>query len=141
MPAIAMNGTETLALIREAVPLLRSSAGELPEPPASFASDPGLVENLPPWIARFGLLLAHSATWLYCESRPVDAIDATGQVLLRLPAGRYLVDAFDLRSGRCVSRESASGGPMVAGLPFCNGPVLLAIRKIADQHPDPERGF
>jgi hypothetical protein len=129
-PPIAMDDAETLARIQSAVESLRSAAGDVAGPSGSSVSVPGFAEKLPAWVSRFGLLWDHSRAWLFCEPHTGAENDATGQVLLRFPSGRYLVDAFDLGSGCCVSRESASGGPLVAGLPFSGSPVILAIRKM-----------
>ena len=124
---IAMDSAETLARVREVLQSLGLLEDSLSE---NMAPDPDAVGKLPSWVARFGLARAHSSAWLFCETRPDVAADVTGQVVLHFPAGRYLVDAFDVSSASCVSRESASGAPLVLGLPFSRSAILLSIRHL-----------
>jgi hypothetical protein len=98
--------------------------------PAKFVSaDRALIRQAPAWVARAALVKSARAWWLWCEPRRGRARD--GQVVIDLPAGRYIVEALDTRSQAWVSCEAATGAPLTAGLPFTGRPVLVAIRKVA----------
>jgi hypothetical protein len=50
------------------------------------------------------------------------------QAVLDLPAGRYIVDIFDVASDhRLISRETAAASPLVIGLPCRGVPLLVRI--------------
>ncbi len=51
-------------------------------------------------------------------------------MVIDVPAGRYLVETLDAAASTWISRESAEGGPLVAGLPFTGNPVMVWIRLI-----------
>jgi hypothetical protein len=89
-----------------------------------------LVEKLPGWVARYGALIEERKTWVYCEPHPGAESGLAGQILLRMPDGRSFVDCFDAASATCIARESAGSTPLVVGLPFTGGPILLWIRPI-----------
>jgi hypothetical protein len=87
-----------------------------------------LVRSLPRWVKRFGLLAGAGRYCLWCEPRSATDETFPGQMILDLPRGRYLVDCLDTRTSKWVSRESAEGGPLVAGLPYIGNPILTWIR-------------
>lgn len=86
--------------------------------------------TLPDWVGRFGMAAAREGFFLWCEPRPDAGETFPSQVILDLPPGRYLVDILDVSSGRWISRESAAGGPLVAGLPWPGGPALVLVRPV-----------
>jgi hypothetical protein len=49
---------------------------------------------------------------------------------LDVPPGRYMVEILDAATLNWVSRESAEGALLVAGLPYTGNPVLAWIRNI-----------
>ncbi len=106
---------------------LAALGADLPVSSVLTASD--AVESLPDWVARFGLLSHGTRAWFYCE--PVSGVlpQPAGQVAMRIPAGRLMIDTFDMNSRECIARESAPGGPLVAGLAFTGNPILLIIRQ------------
>jgi hypothetical protein len=114
----------TCRLVRE----LRSGGVSLSEPSENAVLCADFVVALPGWVARFGPLSDGKQFWLYCEPGGNPDPAPAGQVLFRLPPGRYMIDTFDLGSGDCVSRESAVASPLVAGLTFTGHPVLLWLR-------------
>lgn len=98
--------------------------------PAKFtAADPAIVRQAPAWVGRAALVRSARAWWLWCEPRRARARD--GQCVLDLPAGRYIIEALDTRSHTWVSCEAGAGAPLAAGIPFTGRPVLVAIRKVA----------
>jgi hypothetical protein len=113
------------------------------------AGDPGAVATLPTWVAQVGFVEAAADRWLYAarvvgespdasshgatEGAPAGAaVFAAGQFVLRAPVGRYMLDTLDVGTGRWIARESAAGGPIIAGL-FCPGnAIFVRIRRVAD---------
>jgi hypothetical protein len=91
-------------------------------------ASPDLIRSLPDWVGRFGILKAPDVLVLWCEARAGEGETFPSQVILDLPPGRYFVDALDVRSRQWISRESAAGGPLVAGLPFTGSPILAWIK-------------
>jgi len=87
-----------------------------------------LVRSLPPWVKRFGLLAGAGHYCLWCEPRSAPGRTFPSQMILDIPRGRYLVDALDTGASTWVSRESAEGGPLVAGLTYLRNPLLVWIR-------------
>jgi len=87
-----------------------------------------LVRSLPAWVERFGLLSGRGHYFLWCAPRAAPEGTFPSQMILDLPRGRYLVDSLDISARTWVSRESAEGGPLVAGLPFSGNPILAWIR-------------
>lgn len=126
--ALLMGLDETFALVSQTARSLQSEGVPLPSPSSSAAPGAGLVEKLPAWVARIGLLIDGKDTWLYCEPHPGMEPSTLGQILVHIAAGRYLVDTFDAASHTCIARESAPGGPLVVGLAFVGRPILLWIR-------------
>jgi len=123
-----MGIEETLCLTRRLVRGLRSSGVLLSEPSEHAGLCTDFVGELPGWVARFGPLSDGKQFWIYCEQGGDPDPAPAGQVLFRLPPGRYMIDTFDLDSRECVSRESVVASPLVAGLTFTGHPVLLWIR-------------
>jgi len=114
--------------VRSKVGAALASAGEV-VPPASLAAAPAdLVRSLPGWVGAFGLLEAEGTIYLWCEPRLGAGESFPSQLILDVPGGRYFVDALDAGSGDRISRESAAGGPLVAGIPAGGGPILVSIR-------------
>ena len=92
--------------------------------------DARIVEKLPAWVTRFRLLREKNDLWLYCEPGPSIDESLNSQFVLRVPAGRYLIDTFDAHSYACIARESAAGGPLVGALSPVGIPLLLRIRLV-----------
>jgi len=92
---------------------------------------PSLVRSLPAWVARFGLVAEARQYVLLCEPRSGSADIFPSQAILDLLPGRYMVETLDSGTLRWVSRESAEGGPLVAGLCFTGHPILVWIRSLS----------
>jgi len=116
--------------IRQLIETLKREGVEMAEVSSAASTDAGLVEKLPPWVARYGVLIDGGNAWVYCEPRFGTRSGQPGQILLRLAFERCLIDSFDAASGACIARESAAGTPLVAGLAFTGRPLLLWIRPI-----------
>jgi hypothetical protein len=107
------------------------AAGDPAVIPGTFKEgDPAVVRRWPPWVARAGVLRSRGAWWLWCKPRK-GTRPGIGQFVMDLPAGRYMIDVMDTRTHGWFSRESAVGGPLVAGLPPAGCPVLVRIRRVA----------
>jgi hypothetical protein len=103
-------------------------------PPEGLDSE-GPVRSVPGWVARLHVLPAGPREWwLLCEPAPGRADLASGQFVFAAAAGRYMVDTHDPATGDCVARESAEGGPIVAGL-ACTGPAVLVHIYPVGSHP------
>lgn len=87
-----------------------------------------LIRSLPAWVTRFGLLAAGGQYCLWCEPRREPYQTFPSQMVIEIPRGRYMVDILDTAARTWVSRESAEGGPLVAGLPCTGNPLLAWIR-------------
>ena len=123
-----MEREETLLLTRRFVRELRSTGAFLPEPSKDAILCAGLVGALPGWVARFGPLSDGKNIWLCCDPRVDPESAPSGQFLLKLPPGRYIIDTFDLSSHNCICRESAAAAPLVAGMAYTGHRILLWIR-------------
>jgi len=86
------------------------------------------IRNLPSWIIRCGYLEGpdERCLWLVPKEKPDEVFP--GQFVLDVPPGRYYVEVFDPRACAWISRESAEGGPLVAGIPFARGPLFVRVR-------------
>jgi len=125
-----LTAEETRSRIRAAV-----ARPYAPEAKVSFLdvermkrARPSLVRSLPPWVGRFGLLAGSGFYCLWCEPDSSPAETFPGQMVLDIPSGRYMVEILDSATALWVSRESAAGGPLVAGLPYTGSSVLVRIR-------------
>jgi len=82
----------------------------------------------PAWVGRLGVLGCDEGLFIWAETS-ADRGDAfPSQLVAALPAGRYMVDTLDAETGEWISRESAEGGPLVAGLAGAGHAVLVWIR-------------
>ncbi len=114
---------------RSILAALSKAEAPFPVDETRFAAAPAkLIRRLPAWIGRYGWVESEGAYFLWCE--PVEATEKPfpSQMVLDLKAGRYFVDALDFEAGAWIYRESCAGGPLVAGLPFTGGPVLVLVR-------------
>ncbi len=88
----------------------------------------GLIRSLPAWVGRFGFLTGPNEFGLWCEPLPAPEEIFPSQLIVDVPPGRYMIEILDAVTSHWVSRESAEGGPLVAGLPCTGNPVLVWIR-------------
>jgi hypothetical protein len=128
----ALSADKTRSLIRAAL----AKAGRLPE------HDPGndlgafkrgrasQVGSLPPWVGRFGILAGSDQCCLWCDPRSAPGEIFPSQMVIDVPCGRYLVETLDSVTSTWISRESAEGGPLVAGLSYTGNPVMVWIRLV-----------
>jgi hypothetical protein len=89
-----------------------------------------IVRRWPPWVARAAVLKSRSTWWLWCEPRRGPR--GAGQFVMDVPDGRYFVDVMDTRTHAWCSRESAAGGPLVAGLPATGGALIARVTRVAE---------
>lgn len=97
-----------------------------------------LVSHWPAWVTRAGALIGNGVYCLWCQPHPDPHETFPSQLILNVPAGRYMVDVLDVSRAAWTSRESASGNPLVAGLPYTSGTLLVWIRTVELVAP-PER--
>jgi hypothetical protein len=102
---------------------------------AVTSASPPLVRSVPPWVARMGEFDAGGRRCVWFEPRPSPAETLPSQIVIDLPTGRYMVDTLDVRASTWCARESAAGGPLVAGLSYVGGPVLLVVTRTGDAAP------
>jgi len=121
IPAAEIRRLVAEALAASAVPSAFDPSG-LENAPS------GLLRSLPSWVGRSGLLGRRDEFVLWCSPRPNSREPESGQFILGVPSGRYFVEVFDPVASAWISRESAAGGPLVAGLPFTGGPVFARVR-------------
>jgi hypothetical protein len=89
-----------------------------------------LVSHWPAWVIRAGALVGNGVYCLWCQPHPDPRETFPSQLILNVPAGRYMVDVLDVSRAAWASRESASGNPLVAGLPYTAGTLLVWIRMV-----------
>ena len=89
-----------------------------------------LVSHWPAWVTRAGALIGKGVYCLWCQPHPDPRETFPSQLILNVPAGRYTVDVLDVSRAAWTSRESASGNPLVAGLPYTAGTLLVWIRLV-----------
>ena len=123
-----LSAGRTLSLIRSALTPETKPAGLDPE--ALSGGHDLLVRSLPTWVERFGLLAGAGRYCLWCRPRPAPTGAFPSQMVLDIPPGRFLVDVLDAATRTWISRESAEGGPLVAGLPYTGNAVMAWIRPI-----------
>ena len=100
--------------------------------PSDEAGDDSLVRSVPDWVARVRVLpVGRREWWLLCERRPGRRRPASGQFVFAAGRGRYMLDTHDPVTGACIARESAEGGPVVAGLTCPGRSVLVHICGVA----------
>ena len=87
-----------------------------------------MVRSLPAWVKRFGFLAGAGQYCLWCEPRRAPDYTFPSQMVLDIPRGRYLIDILDTETQTWVSRESAEGGPLVAGLTYTGNELLVWTR-------------
>lgn len=97
----------------------------------------GLVGSHPFRVAAVGVARIKGGLALYFRARPHDGLDPSTvpagderQIVLNLPAGRYLVQLYDA-TGETIGLESAPGDPLVCGFPATAGDLVFAIRKVS----------
>jgi len=88
----------------------------------------GLVRSLPAWVGRFGFLAGPKEFGLWCEPLPGPGEAFPSQLVIDVPPGRYMIEILDAETSTWASRESAEGGPLVAGLPCTGNSVFVWIR-------------
>ncbi len=100
--------------------------------PSKEPAADGLVRSAPSWAARLHVLpIGPREWWLLWEPRSERGRPVSGQFVFAAGPGRYMLDTHDPVTGACIAKESAEGGPIVAGL-ACPGPaVLVHIRRLA----------
>ena len=87
-----------------------------------------LVSHWPAWVTRAGALIGSGVYCLWCQPHPDPRETFPSQLILNVPAGRYLVDVLDVGRAAWTSRETATGNPLVTGLPYTAGTLLVWIR-------------
>ncbi len=104
----------------------------LASPPAAAGGEVGLVRQVPDWVGRHAVLAAEAdETWLWFERRGAARRPFSGQVVLAIPPGRYFVEVFDGADGKHLSTETAAASPLVAGLTYADGGVLVRVRRVS----------
>ena len=132
---MARKGTHPVEAITAAGHLVAhlAAAREIGDPgtiPRAFREvDFDTVRLWPAWVVRAAVLKSRGTWWLWCEPRARTRPGA-GQIVINLPAGRYLLDVMDARTHAWFSRESAAGPLLVAGLASRGGPVIARIRRV-----------
>lgn len=132
VPCPRISGKETRSLILDTVEKARLSAPHSTSLEArGWTSGRGsVVRRLPAWVGRFGLMAGPHQYGLWCEPLPAPGDTFPSQMSLDVPPGRYMVEILDAATLNWVSRESAEGALLVAGLPYTGNPVLAWIRNI-----------
>jgi hypothetical protein len=117
--------------LRELARSARRRAGFDPALPAAHPEPAWPVKTMPSWVGRVVVLSDDPADcWLWCEARAEPTEAFPSQFVLDVPPGRYFVDTYDATTSSAVARESAEGGPLVAGLCCLPGPVLVNVRRV-----------
>jgi len=89
----------------------------------------GSIRFLPGWVERCRMLIEEDGTWLLVEPGTQVEKPIPEQFVIDLPAERYMVEIFDVANRKWISRESAAGGPLVAGLPYTGNTLAIRIRE------------
>jgi len=130
MKARPLSVGETRSRIRAAM----ERAGRTAPLPASLEPGgwkrgrAGLIRSLPAWVGRFGFLTGLNEFGLWCEPLPAPGETFPSQLVIDVPPGRCMIEILDAETSTWVSRESAEGGPLVAGFPCTGNPVFVWIR-------------
>lgn len=89
-----------------------------------------LLEQVPDWAAE-AVVVREGANYLVVVTRDArHAAPTGGQFVFAVPAGRYMVETLDIDTATWVSRESAAGGPLVAGLVCPGSSIIVRIRPV-----------
>ena len=99
-----------------------------PDPDKMKRARSSLIRSLPAWVGRFGLLAGPRSYCLWCEPIRSPRETFPSQMIFDVPPGRFMIEILDSGTLRWMSRESAEGGPLVAGLPYPGNPLLVWIR-------------
>jgi hypothetical protein len=91
-------------------------------------ADAAAMRSLPRRVVSVGLAADGEGYWLWLEPAPGAPPESPGQFVLDVPAGRYVVEVFDSEAHCWFSRESAAGGPLVAGVPCRPAALVVRIR-------------
>lgn len=91
-------------------------------------ADAATLRSLPRRVASAGLAADADGYWLWLEPDPETPLESPGQFVLDVSAGRYVVEVFDTEALSWFSRESAAGGPLVAGTPIRGAALVVRIR-------------
>lgn len=91
-------------------------------------ADAAALTSRPGWAASAELAADAQGYWLWLEPAPGTPPESLGQFVLDVSAGRYVVEIFDTEALRWFSRESAAGGPLVAGVPCRSAALVVRIR-------------
>lgn len=103
--------------------------------PSKEPAADGLVRSAPTWAARLHVLpIGPREWWLLWERRSGRGRPVSGQFVFAAGPGRYMLDTHDPVTGACIAKESAEGGPIVAGL-ACPGPAVLVHVYDVGSHP------
>ncbi len=87
--------------------------------------------HVPAWVGEYGVARL-GAVWLLYVARAEGAQpDAMGQAVLDVPAGRYLVDTYDVAERNWRTLESAAAPPLVIGVPRCDHAIVVRVRAVA----------
>ncbi len=127
---LRISDRETRSRIQETIDKARRK-GTLPsslDPSGWKHGRPSLVRSLPAWVERFGLLAGSNEYGLWCEPFSFPEVTFPSQMNINVPPGRYMIEILDAATLNWMSRESAEGGPLIAGLPYTGNPVLVWIR-------------
>lgn len=148
-PLVRLEAEETVRRISRAFsgraaveaggfPILPGVGGE-------WASGNTLLRLVPPWAGEVGVVVPGGApdvgseggapkeAWLWLSPGFAFAVPGfPSQLVLNLPPGRYAVATWDVKAGQPVGSESAAGGPLVCGPPCPGGPVVVAVRRLAE---------
>jgi hypothetical protein len=99
------------------------------------AADMSIVRHVPEWVGQVGALGGEGMLCLWFEPRASSIETFPSQVVIDLPPGRYMIDTLDVGASTWYARESAAGGPLVAGLSRAGGPVLVVVTRTGDAAP------
>jgi hypothetical protein len=97
---------------------------------------PDVFVNATVCLSVIGSLRGADSHWFWLERGECatkGAAGSAGQIVLKLPAGRYLVDTLDVNRRTWIARESAAGHPLVAGIPAAGDRLLLRVRRISGE--------
>jgi hypothetical protein len=95
------------------------------------------VKHLPDWIEQFGIVAGGGVLWLWI--RPVARSEPPSwtarQLVLDVAPGRYVIETLETATREWVARESAAAAPLVIGLRWSQGPLIVRIAQMQDHWP------